>query len=448
MPEAMKISVVGTGYVGLVSGVCLAEVGHDVTCVDIDPAKVAVINDGRSPIWEPGLDELLTRHRGTRLHATTDLEAAVRATDVTFIAVGTPFDGQSIDLSQVRTCAGAIGRVLADKPGFHLVVVKSTVVPGTTETEVLPVLERASGKRAGVDFGLAMNPEFLREGAAIGDFMKPDRIAIGVLDDRSRALMERVYAPFAGADLVITTPRTAEMIKYAANSLLATLISFSNEIANLGSAVGGIDAVEVMRGVHLDHRISPLLPDGTRVTPGSVSYLLAGPGFGGSCFPKDVNALVAHGRALGCEPKLLAEVMRINEAQPLRVKALLEKHLPELRGRRVALLGVAFKPDTDDIRESPSVKLARALLPIGCRLQVFDPVAHLPADLAGHAAVAVAPSLAAALAGAEAVLVMTRWDAFRALPQMLAEVAPAPLVVDARRMFPRDAFARYEGIGL
>ncbi len=448
MPEAMKISIVGTGYVGLVSGACLAEAGHNVTCVDIDPDRVATINDGRSPVWEPGLGELLIRHRGSRLHATTNLAEAVHATDVSFITVGTPFDGQTIDLSQVRACTEAIGRVLAEKQQFHLVVVKSTVVPGTTETEVKPGLERASGKLAGVDFGLAMNPEFLREGVAIRDFLAPDRIAIGVLDDRSRALMERVYATFLGAELVITTPRTAEMIKYAANSLLATLISFSNEIANLSSAIGGIDINEVMRGLHLDHRISPILADGNRLTPGLVNYLMAGPGFGGSCFPKDLKALIAHGRTFGYEPRLLAEVMNVNEAQPLRVRALLEKHLSHLEGRRLALLGVAFKPDTDDTRESPSLKLARALLPTGCLLQVFDPVARLPGDLASHSRVAVAPTLEAAVSGAEAVLVMTCWESFKVLPRLLAEVTPPPVVIDARRMFGRDMFPRYDGIGL
>lgn len=448
MPESMRVSIAGTGYVGLVSGACLAELGHTVTCVDIDPTRVETINTGNSPFWEPGLDKLLSRHCGRHLHATTDLRKAVLDSDITIIAVGTPFDGQRIDLSQVRSCAKAIGQALAEKSGFHLVVVKSTVVPGTTETTVLPALEKNSGKRCGIDFGVAMNPEFLREGCAVQDFLKPDRILLGTLEDTSRGLLERLYAPLSGVDLVITNPRTAEMTKYTANSLLATLISFANEIANLSSSIGGIDVVEVMRGVHLDHRISPILEDGRRITPGAASYLMAGPGFGGSCFPKDVNALVAHGRACGFEPGLLAQVMRINETQPLRIKALLEKHLPSLDRRRVALLGVAFKPDTDDIRESPSIKLARTLLSAGCDLQVFDPVADLPADLAAQPTITVASSMEEALRNVEAVLVMTTWNVFRNLPELLQKRQSQPLVIDARRMFDKKAFTRYEGIGL
>lgn len=448
MPERIKISIIGTGYVGLVSGVCLAELGHNVTCVDIDPAKVEAINSGSSPIWEPGLGDLLAKHNGTRLRATVDLEGAVWATDVTFIAVGTPFNGYSIDLSQICACSKAIGRVLGEKDAFHLVVIKSTVVPGTTREEVQVLLEQTSRKKAGVDFGIAMNPEFLREGVAIRDFMEPDRIVIGTEDERSRKMMKQIYSAFENVDIIFTNPCTAEMIKYASNSLLATLISFSNEIANLGSAIGGIDASEVMQAVHLDHRISPKLADGTRVSPGVVSYLRAGPGFGGSCFPKDVSALVAHGRSAGYEPRLLAEVVQINGAQPLRVKKLLEKHFPDLRQRTVALLGVSFKPDTDDIRESPSVKLTRALLPSGCRLQVFDPVAQLPADLSEIAGVEVATTFEQALDGAEAIIVMTCWDVFRDLPCRLKNRTPQPLVIDARRMFAPGDFAQYEGIGL
>ena len=232
----MKISVIGTGYVGLVSGVCLADIGHDVTCVDVDRQKVDMINQGRTPIYEKGLDELLARNVGKRLRATTDFAPAIMATELSLIAVGTPFKGDAIDLSYVETVSRQIGEVLAGKAGYHVVVVKSTVVPGTTEEVVLPILEKASGKSAGPDFGVGMNPEFLREGEAVSDFQHPDRIVLGGIDARSLDALAAVYAPYQCVDVIRTSPKTAEMIKYTANSLLATMISFSNEIAGLCTA--------------------------------------------------------------------------------------------------------------------------------------------------------------------------------------------------------------------
>jgi UDPglucose 6-dehydrogenase len=244
----MNISVVGTGYVGLVSGVCLAEKGHTVTCVDLDAAKVAKINQGIPPIYEKGLEDLLKRHAGRNLTATTDLRAAVMGSEMSLIAVGTPFDGSAIDLKYIREVARQIGEVLRDKASYHLVVVKSTVVPGTTDDVVRPILEEASGKQAGAHFGVGMNPEFLREGEAIQDFMAPDRIVLGGIDDRSIDKLAEVYSVFPEVDKLRTSCKTAEMIKYSANSLLATMISFSNEIGNLCAALGGIDVVDVMHG--------------------------------------------------------------------------------------------------------------------------------------------------------------------------------------------------------
>ena len=264
----MKVSVIGTGYVGLVSGACLAERGHEVTCVDIDADKVDRINRAISPIHERGLSELLGANIGKRLRATTDLRSAIGDTDISLLAVGTPFDGQQIDLSYVKEVSRQIGVALRARSGYHVVTVKSTVVPGTTDEVVRPILERESGKVAGADFGVGMNPEFLREGEAIEDFMNPDRIVLGGLDDRTHATMQELYSPFAGVDVLRTSNKTAEMIKYASNSLLATLISFSNEIANLCTEMGGVDVVDVLRGVHLYRRVSPLLPGGKRVRPG------------------------------------------------------------------------------------------------------------------------------------------------------------------------------------
>ena len=295
----MRISVIGTGYVGLVSGACFAALGHDCTCVDLDPLKVERINRGEAPIHEQGLPALLAQYVGHTLRATTDLAQAVLTTDITFIAVGTPFDGQRIDLGYVRDAARQVGLALREKPGYHVVVVKSTVVPGTTDEVVLPELERASGRKAGIDFGVGMNPEFLTEGTAIEDFMHPDRIVIGGNDERTQALQREVYAPFRDTPLVATGNTTAEMIKYASNAILATMISFSNEMGNLSSAIGGVDIADVLRGVHLSRYFTRRLEDGRTVEAPITSFLWAGCGYGGSCLPKDTKALAAHGRAIG-----------------------------------------------------------------------------------------------------------------------------------------------------
>jgi UDPglucose 6-dehydrogenase len=441
----MKVAVIGTGYVGLVSGVCLAEKGHEVTCVDLDAEKVARINAGDPPIYEAGLEELLKANvaRGS-LRAVTDLAEAVREAELSLIAVGTPFEGSAIDLRYIRAVAAEIGAVLRDHPGRHTVVVKSTVVPGTTEDVVLPILEETSGKRAGADFGVGMNPEFLREGEAIGDFMAPDRIVLGGIDEASIDALDRLYGAFPHVDKVRTSPRTAEMIKYTANALLATLISFSNEIGNL-CAEAGVDVVEAMEGVHLDKRFSPLTEAG-RISPAALTYLAAGCGFGGSCFPKDVKALIAYGRQAGASMDLLDAVIRINEAQPGKMLAMLRKHLPDLRGRRIAVLGMAFKPGTDDIRESPSLPVTRALLDAGAAVTAYDPVARHEAERVFGDRVVFRESLEGAVDGAEAVLLMTRWPEFDALPALMRD-SPA-LLIDGRRMLPKDALPRYEGIGL
>lgn len=445
----MNISIVGTGYVGLVSGVCLAEKGHDVTCVDLDAGKVKQINQAIPPIHEKGLDDLLARVSGRNFRATCDLRDAVMNSELSMIAVGTPFDGEEIDLNYIRAAARQIGEILRDKPGYHVVLVKSTVVPGTTNDVVLPILEQASGKQAGKDFGVGMNPEFLREGEAVQDFLFPDRIVIGGLDERTLDAMARIYEPFAGVEVLRTNPRTAEMIKYTANSLLATMISFSNEIGNLCAAIPGVDVTEVMRGVHLDKRLSPILPDGARISPAFTTYLEAGCGFGGSCFPKDVKALVAYGKKLEAGMELLDSVIRVNLAQPARLLDLLHRHVPDLKDIPVTVLGLAFKPGTDDIRESPALPVIRELLDRGARITAFDPVARGEAEkLFGPATIRFADSLEDAVQEAKAVLLMTRWPDFSRLPDLLKGKLEPPVLIDGRRVIPRSAVPRYEGIGI
>lgn len=440
----MKLSVIGTGYVGLVSGVCLAHMGHEVQCVDIDAAKVDLINAGECPIHEDGLAELMNGVLGVRFSATTDLAQAIADSEITLIAVGTPFGEERIDLGQIRSAAQAVGAELKKKGSYHVVTVKSTVVPGTTEDVVLPILAEASGKSPGIDFGVGMNPEFLREGVAVQDFLNPDRIVIGGNDEAALDVMARLYEVFPGTEVVRTTPRTAEMIKYTANALLATLISFANEIGNLSAAVG-VDVTDVMNGVHLDHRFSPILEDGTRIRPASLSYLEAGCGFGGSCFPKDVKALAAHAKAAGVDAPILQGALAVNETQPGRF---VEPVLWALdRGAKVTVLGAAFKPNTDDVRESPTLRIVPALVEAGMKVTLHDPIALDNAkEFLGEGLVYEA-DLIQALAGADAVVVVTSWSDYQDLPAMLSEVKPAPLVADGRRMFSPHAFKRYVGVG-
>ncbi|HEY9626721.1 MAG TPA: UDP-glucose/GDP-mannose dehydrogenase family protein [Coleofasciculaceae cyanobacterium] len=443
----MKVSVVGTGYVGLVSGVCLSEKGHQVICVDVDRAKVDQINKGIPPIYEAGLEELLQKNIGTNLVATTDLRQAVMDTDISLIAVGTPFDGNEIDLKYIKLVAEQIGAVLKDKDGYHVVIVKSTVVPGTSDEVVLPILEQASGKKAGADFGVGMNPEFLKEGEAIPDFMYPDRIVLGGIDTRSQDALAELYAVFEGVDKIRTNTKTAEMIKYTANSLLATLISFSNEIGNLCATVG-VDVTEAMHGVHLDKRFTPILETGERIFPSFITYLAAGCGFGGSCFPKDVKALIAYGNKAGSPMNLLESVIEVNANQPEKMIEMLKKHIPTLEGTKVAVLGMAFKPGTDDIRESPALPVTQTLLDEKAIVTSYDPIARHEAEKVFGTAVDFRDDLKEAIAGVSAILVMTRWQHFQEIPALIAGLESPPLVIDGRRMLDKTSVANYEGIGL
>lgn len=445
----MRVSVAGTGYVGLVSGVCLADLGHDVVCVDVDQNKVDKINNGVAPIYEDGLEELLARNIGGRLKASNDLHRAVLDTDLTLIAVGTPFDGEVIDLSYIKAVAAEVGAVLAEKDSYHMVVVKSTVVPGTTDEVVLPILLNKSGKIAGQDFSVGMNPEFLKEGEAIKDFMNPDRIVLGASDPRGIESLQELYDVFKGVDKLETSCRTAEMIKYTANSLLATLISFSNEIGNLCATTGGVDVKDVMAGVHLDKRLSPILDDGTRITPAITTYIEAGCGFGGSCFPKDVKALVAYGRAQGASMVLLESVVNINARQPYKMLEILADHFDDLAGVKVLVLGLAFKPGSDDMRESPAIPIVNSLLDQSARVSAYDPVAESEAKkIFGASDVEYVSDLEKALGNADAILLVTSWQEFGAVSEILGRLEKQPLVVDGRRMLKSDQVQNYAGIGM
>ena len=419
----MNISILGTGYVGAVTGACFAELGNDVVFVDIDPAKLELIKTGRSPIFEPGLDELLTKNLD-RISATTDTAQAIRETDATFICVGTPSnpDG-SIDLRYIESASRDIGEVLREKEGWHMVVMKSTVVSGTTMGIVRSTLEAASGKVAFRDFGLASNPEFLKEGSALVDVFSPDRIVIGAEDPRSRGVLETLYTTFDCPKLVVAIP-VAEMIKYVSNAFLATKISFANEIGNLCKTMG-IDTAEVFAGVGLDARINP-------------AFFRSGIGFGGSCFPKDVRALIAQADVAGLYPKILSSVVAVNEDQPLRLLALLRKHIPDLEGKRIGLLGLAFKPDTDDIRESRAIPIIEALQDARADVIAYDPLAI--ENFRSLFPEITYASSAAEVLDSDAVLIITEWKEFEALDYT------GKIVIDGRRV-PKAAIGSiYEGV--
>ena len=445
----MKVSVIGTGYVGLVSGVCLAEKGHDVVCIDVDKEKIEKINNGIPPIYERNLEKLLRKNINLNLKADTDLFKAVMETEISLIAVGTPFNGDEIDLSYIEMVSGDIGKALKEKKAYHVVVVKSTVVPGTTDEVVLPILEKFSGKRAGIDFGVGMNPEFLREGEAVQDFMFPDRIVMGAIDKKALGFIEELYQPFNNVDKLGTNNKTAEMIKYTSNSLLATMISFSNEIANLCNVIGDIDVVDVMKGVHMDKRMSPIMPSGKRITPSFTTYIEAGCGFGGSCFPKDVKALIAHGKQKGRSMHLLDSVIQVNQEQPRQVIFILNKHFPSLKGIRIAILGLAFKPGTTDMRESPAIPIVKELLAKGAEIKAYDPVASGEAQkIFTNHQIQYCDTLHQTIDNVQAVVLLTRWEEFSKIPSLLADLKTQPLFVDGRRMLDKALIARYDGIGL
>ena len=447
----MKISVMGTGYVGLVSGTCLAERGHQVTCIDIRSEVVQEINAGRPPIHEIGLDNLLraARDKGM-LSATTDAKTAILDSDVTLICVGTPTVDGRMDMSQIVAAAKEIGSALASKRGYHVVAVKSTVLPGTTEGPVKAAIESHSGKKVGHGWGLCMNPEFLREGRAVEDFRVPDRIVVGATDSMTAEVFLNVYADFTCPKLV-TTPRTAEMIKYVSNSLLATMISFSNEIGNMCSAVLGVDARLVWKGVHLDRRLTPINGQ-VGGAAGVTEYLWHGLGFGGSCFPKDVAALRSFGRTVGEQTRMLDAVLDINADQPLRMVALLEKEL-SLAGKTVAVLGLAFKPGTDDLRESPALPLVAELRKKGAKVLVHDPIAMPHAKKRPEFRdVVFAEDWAEALRKSDACCLVTAWPEYRNIqPTNFQKLMTRALVIDGRGVFEPAAMAAagvvWRGVG-
>jgi len=435
----MKLTVVGSGYVGLVSGVCLAKVGHDVTCVDINPDIVERLNRGEPHIYEIGLEDALSDVLSRGLfRAQTDLDTALDDCELVLIAVGTPSHEGAIDLQYIGMAARQIGEYIAKNNQHISVVVKSTVIPGTTDTYVRGEIEKASGKSFPA-FGLGMNPEFLREGNALEDFATPDRIVLGADDERTKERLTKLYAPW-DVDKVYVNSRTAELSKYANNCLLALQISAMNEIANLSARLSGIDALDVVKIVGLDKRWSPILEDGTRITPQITTYHTPGCGFGGSCFPKDVQAIHAQGKALGLPMHILNAILDVNNTQPKQVVSILNQAVGPISNKNILILGLAFKPGTDDVRETASLPIVNDLLAHKANISAHDPIAtkNFQQALGDNCEfVDFTNDWQDKVEGADIIIVATRWPEYDALKKCNLV---NKIVFDARRMFDPSDF--------
>ena len=431
----MHIAVVGTGYVGLVTGACFAEFGVDVTCVDVDAQKIANLTDGVMPIYEPGLEQLVVKNaQSGRLHFTTDIKEAVEQSLVIFLAVGTPpkSDG-SPDMSYVEAAAASIAEFMN---GYKVVVTKSTVPIGTGEHLRELIRERQKAK---INFGVVSNPEFLREGAAINDFMRPDRVVLGSRDEEAIAIMKDLYRPLylIEAPFVITSLEAAELTKYAANAFLATKVSFINEIANLCDRIG-CDVHDVARAIGMDKRIGN-------------KFLHPGPGFGGSCFPKDTQALASVARQFNSDSLIVDAVIEVNRRQRQAMLPKIEKLVGAFDGKTIAVLGLAFKPETDDMRESPAIDIIRDLIERGARVQAYDPVAMKEAAKL-LPDVDYAEDEYAAVQDADALVFMTEWNQFRALDMArIRDTMRAPKIADLRNIYDpadmRELGFQYVGVG-
>jgi UDPglucose 6-dehydrogenase len=414
----MKIAVVGSGYVGLVAGACFAENGNEVICIDKDPAKVRALQRGQIPIYEPGLEEMVRRNRALkRLTFTTDLPKGVRASEIIFIAVGTPTgeDG-SADLQHVLDVARHTAKAMN---GYKVVVNKSTVPVGTA-AKVRDILRKETTH----PFSVVSNPEFLKQGAAIDDFMKPDRVVIGAEDARAAELMKELYSPFTrtGAPIMLMDNASAELCKYAANAMLATRISFMNEVANVCEAMGA-DVDQVRKAVAADRRIGP-------------SFLFPGVGYGGSCFPKDVKAMLRFAQTADYDFQILKSVEAVNEKQKLRLLDKLKNHFGALKGKRIAVWGLSFKPRTDDMREAPSVPLISGLLAAGADVHAYDPEAMGVAKKIFGSKVQFAENGYDALTGADALVLVTEWNEFREPDyNRMRKLMRSPVIFDGRNIY-------------
>ena len=423
----MNIAIVGTGYVGLVSGTCFAEMGVNVTCVDVNEQKIQALLNGQIPIYEPGLDEMVLRnHKEGRLNFTTDLSTCLDKVDIVFSAVGTPPDEDgSADLKYVLEVAHTVGKNMNK---YLILVTKSTVPVGTAQKVKQAIQEELDRRRVEIPFDVASNPEFLKEGAAIKDFMSPDRVVIGVESQKAKDLMTQLYRPLMlnNFRVIFTDVPSAEMIKYAANSMLATRISFMNDIANLCELVGA-DVNMVRKGIGADTRIGN-------------KFLYPGCGYGGSCFPKDVKALIKTAEKNGYEMKVLKAVEEVNENQKSILFTKLSNYYNDnLKGKTISIWGLAFKPETDDMREATSLVMIKNLIEVGCKIKVYDPVAMNECKRRIGDSIIYASDMYDATLNADALLLLTEWKQFR-LPswEVIKKTMHHPLILDGRNIYDKE----------
>ncbi len=439
-----NISVIGLGHVGLCTAVCLADRPNKVKAFEIDESKMKLIGEGVSPFYEPQLEMLLRKTiREGNLQVISGIEKAILGSDISFVTVGTPIlpDGK-LDTSFIRACGEQIGKALQKKESFHLIVVKSTVVPGSTERVVKPILERHSGKKAGTDFGLVFNPEFLREGSAIHDILHPSRIIIGEYDEHSGETLETFYEEFHRERIQVlrTNLATAEMIKYASNALLATKISFINEMANICERLSErVDVVEVAQAIGMDPRIGP-------------HFLQAGLGWGGSCFPKDITALITFSEKMGYNPRILEAVVLVNLEQTKRAVDIVKEEMGNLKGKKISILGLSFKPNTDDVRNAPSLRIIERLIHEGAEVCVYDPAALNNTRRVFGTKIKYFPSLAECIDNADSCILVTEWEEFKKLsPEDYIRSMRNPFLFDGRRIYKADEFSariKFLAVGL
>jgi len=447
----MRVGIIGTGYVGLITGVGLADKGHNVVCFDIHSDIIQRINECNPHIYEHGLKELLTNVMKSGCFSTQIISVnKLVSCEVIIIAVGTPSVNGKIDLKYVKNAAMMIGSAIKLSNHYKSVIVKSTVLPGTTDTIVRKIIEDKSGKLLG-GFGLGMNPEFLREGNAIKDFMEPDRIVLGHEDSNTLNILQELYKSWNCEKITVNT-RTAEMIKYANNALLATQISTVNELANIVTEIGGIDFYDVLKGVHSDNRWNPVLPDNTRIYPEILNYHIPGCGFGGSCFPKDVQALRSMASKIGVKPHILNAVLKVNENQPKQVLKLLKKSLINLKDKKILLLGLSFKPGTDDVRESVALKILEYLCEDKVHVFAHDPIAieNARKNINNVDAVIFTKYWTRKLVEVDAIVIATKWHEYnKILTKKNLEKVRGKVILDGMRMFNPDNFpySKYLSIG-
>lgn len=435
----MKINVLGTGYVGLVSGVCLAAKGHSVNCFDTNPETIKTLNNGKCHFYEKGLEDLMLEfNNNIRFELLDNIspQSSLLDCDAILIAVGTPTIDEKISLTQIESACITIGNLIKKSNKYISVIIKSTVVPGTTDTFVKNILESSSGKLIG-EFGLGMNPEFLKEGNAVDDFMKPDRIVFGYEDKKTLEVLHEIYKPWITDKIEVNT-RTAEMIKYVNNSLLATQISTINEYSNIAKSIGDIDFNSVMNAVHLDGRWSPI-KDNTRITPGIIDYLKPGCGFGGSCFPKDIKALSALAKDVGVKSKILNSVIEVNNNQPKVILNFLKESVSSFNNKKILILGLAFKPDTDDVRESVSIKFINYLLKESSIITAHDPISISNAKKIINSEVKFVVNWKNELTNNDIIVIATNWSEYRNLDKF-DKLLENKYILDTRSLFDKNHF--------